>query len=75
MWQIAQHSPAHKAGIRRGDLILGYEGRPVESAWELARRVRTTPVGAVVNIELRRADRCVSIPVRIEKKSPSRRVR
>jgi S1-C subfamily serine protease len=75
VWQIAQHSPAHKAGIRRGDLILSYEEQPVKSALELARRVRTTSVGAVVNIELRRADRRVSMPVRIEKRPPSRRVR
>ena len=75
VWQVSEHSPAHKAGIRRGDLILRYRGHPVESAWELARRVRTTSAGAVVNMELRRADRRVSIPVRIEKKPPSRRVR
>ena len=75
VWQIVRHSPAHKAGIRRGDLILSYEEQPVKSALELARRVRTTSVGAVVNIELRRADRRVSMPVRIEKRPPSEQAR
>ncbi|MCD6334866.1 MAG: trypsin-like peptidase domain-containing protein [Candidatus Latescibacteria bacterium] len=75
VWQVARHSPAHKAGIRRGDLILTYKGHPIKSVWELAHRVRTTSVGQVVNIGLRRADRRVSMPVRIEKKPPSRRVR
>ena len=75
VWQVARHSPAHKTGIRRGDIILRYREQPVENAWELARRVRTTSVGQVVNVELKRADRRISIPVRIEKKPSSRRVR
>ncbi len=75
VWRVVERSPAHKAGIRRGDLILSYEGRSLKNAWELARRVRTTSVGQVVNVELKRADQRISIPVRIEKKPSSRRVR
>jgi len=71
VWQVVEHGPAYKAGILSGDLILTYEGHPVESALELARKVRTTSVGRVVNMELRRADRRLSIPVRIGRRPPS----
>jgi len=72
---VVEHSPAYEAGIRSGDLILAYEDHPVESALELARRVKSTSVGRVVNIELKRTDGCLSIPVQIGRKPPSGRAR
>ncbi|MFH1009424.1 MAG: S1C family serine protease [Candidatus Latescibacterota bacterium] len=69
--RIVQQSPAHEAGILRGDLILTYNGYPVENAWDLAHKVRTTPVGQQVDIELLRGNQRISLPVRIQERMPA----
>ena len=51
-------SPLMKAGLKRGDVILAIEGKPVESAQELGYRVATTAIGAATIVEyLRRGER------------------
>ena len=51
-------SPLLKSGLKRGDVILAIEGKPVESAQELGYRVATTAIGATTIVEyLRRGDR------------------
>lgn len=47
-------SPLTKAGLKRGDIILAIEGKPVESAQELGYRVATTPLGASTIVEYQR---------------------
>lgn len=51
-------SPLAKSGLKRGDVILAIEGKPVESAQELGYRVATTAIGSATIVEyLRRGDR------------------
>jgi Do/DeqQ family serine protease len=51
-------SPLGAAGLKRGDIILAVEGKPVESAQELGYRVATTAIGATTIVEyLRKGDR------------------
>ena len=51
-------SPLAKAGLKRGDVILAIEGKPVENAQELGYRVATTAIGATTIVEYqRRGDR------------------
>jgi Do/DeqQ family serine protease len=47
---VQAQSPADKAGLRRGDVVLGFNGRPVRSGPDLRNRLGLTPVGE--NIEL-----------------------
>jgi serine protease Do len=47
-------SPLAKAGLKRGDIILAIEGKPVESAQELGYRVATTAIGANTIVEFQR---------------------
>jgi Do/DeqQ family serine protease len=47
-------SPLATSGLRRGDVILAIEGKPVESAQELGYRVATTPIGATTIVEYQR---------------------
>ena len=47
-------SPLTKAGLKRGDIILAIEGKPVESAQELGYRVATTAIGATTIVEYQR---------------------
>ena len=47
-------SPLAKAGLKRGDIILAIEGKPVENAQELGYRVATTEIGASTILEYQR---------------------
>lgn len=52
--EVQEGSPAEKAGVQAGDLILRYQGENVLSAAQLARLVRETPPGRKVSLELNR---------------------
>jgi len=45
--------PAHRAGMRRGAVILAYDGQPVSTKEDLIAAVGRTPVGKVVKIKQR----------------------
>ena len=49
---IAVGSPAEKAGIQIGDIILKFDGKEISSNRKLPRIVAETPVGKKVNVEL-----------------------
>src|SRR5262245_2409533 len=51
---VQPDSPAAKAGIKDGDVILEYNGQPVEGKDQLARMVQETPVGRQVKIGISR---------------------
>src|SRR5262245_8162367 len=46
--------PAHRAGIRRGDVVVGFNGQHVKNSRELARWVAQIPIGSPVKIEVLR---------------------
>lgn len=52
--QVLPGTPAEKAGIKDGDLILRYQGAEVLSAAQLSRMVRETPPGRKIAIEVSR---------------------
>jgi len=47
-------SPLTKAGLKRGDIVLALEGKPVETAQELGYRAATTAIGATIIVEYQR---------------------
>jgi serine protease Do len=47
---VEEGSPAEKAGLEAGDVILKYNGHEVESASELSRLVGETPVGTDASV-------------------------
>ncbi len=47
---VTEDSPAAKAGIKDGDVVLEWNGQPVEGGAQLARFVRETPAGRQVKI-------------------------
>jgi serine protease Do len=51
---VQSDTPAEKAGLKEGDVILRYQGEVVQSAAHLARLVRETPPGRTVSMEVSR---------------------
>jgi serine protease Do len=51
---VFKGSPAEKAGIERGDVILQFGGKPVADSKDLPRMVASTAVGKMVNVKLLR---------------------
>jgi len=51
---VAPNGPAARAGIRTGDVILGFDGKKIPDARSLSRIAAGTPVGKTVNVDLLR---------------------
>jgi serine protease Do len=58
-------SPAARAGLRRGDILQGLDGRQIANAQELVRRISATQPGSRVSIELIRNGRKQSLQVTV----------
>ena len=63
--RIAPESPAEKAGIRTGDVVMQYNGQRVEGIDQFSRMVRETPAGRDVKIEIIRNGAPQSITAKI----------
>ena len=51
--QVITSTPADEAGLRNGDIIVAYDGEPINQPGELQQLVRTSAIGhqAAVTIE------------------------
>jgi len=52
--RVDAESPAQKAGLKEGDVILRYQGESILSVLQLVRLVRETPPGRTVSLEVSR---------------------
>ena len=48
--RLEENSPAAKAGVREGDVVLEYNGSPVEGLEQFGRMVRETPAGRTAKL-------------------------
>jgi serine protease Do/serine protease DegQ len=62
---VQAESPADKAGLRRGDVVLGFNGRPVKSGPDLRNRLGLTPVGEDVELAVFRGGQRLTIKTQI----------
>ncbi len=58
-------SPAEEAGIRRGDVILQYDGQRIDDLPELPRLVAATPVGKKVTVKVLRDGKPLDVAAKI----------
>ena len=63
--RIAPDSPAEKAGIKTGDVVMEYNGQRVEGMDQFSRLVRETPAGREVKIGIIRNGAPQTIAVKI----------
>jgi serine protease Do len=47
---VTDDSPAAKAGVKQGDVILEFNGQPIEGGEQLSRLVRETPIGRQIHL-------------------------
>jgi serine protease Do len=60
---VMKGSPAEKAGIRQGDVILQYNGRDIEDTGHLRNMVSQTPINTVVKIKVLRQKKEIELDV------------
>ena len=63
--QVQPDSPALKAGVKQGDLVTAYDGKPIENTREFARAVADTKAGATVKMDLVRDGKAMTVDVTI----------
>lgn len=63
---VTPGAPAAKAGLKRGDVVLAFNGQKIEGSADLTRRVGQTRVGEVIRLDVAGADgRRRTVPVTI----------
>ncbi len=62
---IVSDSGAAKAGLKRDDVIIKWNGEPIESAMELSRHLRETPAGRTVRLTVVREGRETDVEVKL----------
>jgi len=62
---VEKDGPAEKAGIKRGDIVISYNGRPVADASSLRNMVALTPVGKKVELDILRKGKRKTITVKV----------
>ena len=63
--KVEPGAPAHQAGIKRGDVIVEFDGKPVDEMEQLPRIVAATPVGSKVEVKALRKGKKKSFSVEL----------
>ena len=68
--RVGPDSPADKAGLKAGDVVLRYNGTKVEGLEQLSRLVRETPVGREAKLDIFRNGAPQAVTVKIGQHPP-----
>ena len=63
--EVLAESPAARAGIRRGDVILRFGGKAVQEIRDLPRMVAQTPVGSETEVGIQRDGQPLTVRIRV----------
>ena len=64
---VTKDGPGAKAGLINGDLVTGFDGKPVADDRALPRIVADTPVGKTVNIDVLRHGKKMTMRITVQK--------
>ena len=67
---VSADSPAEKAGLKAGDVVVQYNGTKVEGHEQLSRLVRETPVGREVKLDIVRGGATQTVTAKIGQYPP-----
>jgi serine protease Do len=62
---VVTGGPAEKAGFKRGDVIMSFDGKDIDESSELPYMVSSTPVGKTVDVEVLRSGKKQTIKVKL----------
>lgn len=65
--EVTAESPAARAGLHQGDVILSYDGQSVDTLRDLTRRVAETKAGGTVDLKIVRQGREKTVTVHIDR--------
>jgi len=65
--EVVKGSPAERAGVKRGDVILNFDGQAIDERNDLPKVVAATPVGKTVKMVVFREDRQQELKVEVGK--------
>jgi serine protease Do len=63
--ELVEGGPAALAGIQRGDVIVAFNGEPVQDSHALPALVAKTPIGEKVTVTLQRQGKTQEVPVTV----------
>jgi serine protease Do len=72
--EVKEESPAEQGGLKQGDVIIGYQGTPVDDAVTLQRLVTRTAVGTTATLTVIRDGREKELTVAIGEQPQERRI-
>jgi S1-C subfamily serine protease len=70
--RIAAASAAYQAGMRAGDVIVGFNGQEIVDLPQLFRLVSDATVGSAATLRVLRAERAIDLKVPIIAAGPTR---
>jgi S1-C subfamily serine protease len=65
VFRMSRSGDAYSAGIRPGDVIVGFNGKPVDESEDFERSMLTAPVGSIATLRIRRGRKEFEIKVPI----------
>ena len=63
--RLDRRSAAHGAGLQPADVIVAFDGRPVEEIGQLQRLISDAPIGSTVRLTVLRGERELTLDVPI----------
>jgi serine protease Do len=64
--EVIKGSPAEKAGLKQGDVVVAFNGKEIRDASQLRNEAASTAIGKEVKVTVFREGKAREIPVRIE---------
>jgi serine protease Do len=64
--EVDEHSPASRAGLKAGDLVLKVNGREIKVSAAFRRWVDEAQPGETLNLEIKRGEETLSVKVKLE---------
>lgn len=70
---VEPRSPAERAGMRAGDIVVAFDGNPVHSSGQLRNRIGLTPINDQVALTLERNGTQLTVRPRVDQVQPAKR--
>ena len=64
--EVDENSPASRAGLKVGDVVLKVNGRDIRVSAAFRRWVAEAEPGETLNLEIKRGDEVLSVQVKLE---------